>query len=114
MKKTLLILGLSLILVSCADTTTIRVCKLQKQPFTISYQLHGHNNKIDTIYRTVTIDTRIFTDDSSLDSYIASLDNLEINGNELYTYKVYTLTSNTYYDVSKTIDYFTALGYECY
>ena len=109
-----MLLGLSLSLVSCADTTTIRVCELKKQPFTITYQLHGSNDKINAIYRTVVIDTRIFTDASSLESYIADLEDLEISGSDLYTYKAYTLSSTTYYDVAATIDHFTALGYECY
>lgn len=114
MKKILAILGLSLVLMSCADTTTIKVCELKERPFTITYQLHGSNDKINTIYRTIVIDTRIFTDVSSLESYIANLEDIEISGDELYTYKVYTPTSSTYYNVAETLDYFTALGYECY
>ena len=90
------------------------VCELKKEPFTISYQLHGYNDKIETVYRTVVIDTRIFSDDDSLDSYITSLDNIAISGSDLYAYKAYTLTSSTYYDVIKTLDYLVALGYECY
>ncbi len=109
-----MILGLSLSLFACKDTTTIKTCELKQRPFTVTYSLHGYNDKIKTVYRTVIIDTRIFTDVSSLDDYVDELSDVDISGSDLYLYKVYSLSSGDYYAVAETLDYFTALGYECY
>ncbi len=114
MKKIAVILGLSLFLVACGDTTTVRVCELKERPFTITYHLSGHNDKIENVYRTVVIDTRIFTDVSTLEGYLIDIEGYDLEGYDLYIYKTYPLASGTYYDVAETLAYLTALGYECY